>query len=334
MNKTLIIAEAGVNHNGRIEHALRMIDIASDAGVDAVKFQTYKAENVMTGWAPKAAYQKETTNNAESQLEMVRKYELNQEAHQKLIAYCKTKGCMFMSTPHDMNSIDLLSDLGLNIFKIPSGEITDLPYLRKIGKLGKKVILSTGMADMTEIRSALEVLVNSGTRKEDITVLHCTTNYPTNFSNVNLLAMRSIGDELGVKVGFSDHTVGIEASVAAVALGAIVIEKHFTLDKNMEGPDHKASVDPSELRSMVRAIRNIEVALGSCRKVLLASEIDNLRIVRKSIVAAKDIKKGELFSEDNITVKRPATGISPMEWDNIIGMSSGRDFAQDELIEL
>jgi N,N'-diacetyllegionaminate synthase len=265
---------------------------------------------------------------------MVRRYELDRVAHEKIAAYCKKKNIMFLSTPHDLDSVDLLAELGLEIFKVPSGEVTDLPYLRKIGGLGKKVILSTGMADMAEIRRAFNVLVKAGTRKDDITVLQCTTNYPAKFSDANLLAMCAIRDALKVKVGYSDHTVGIEASIAAVAMGATVIEKHFTLDKGMEGPDHKASVDPSELKALVSAVRNVEKALGRPEKSISDSEKDNIKIVRKSIVASTEIKKGEEFTEQNITVKRPATGISPMEWDMVVGKTAVRDFAKDELIEL
>ncbi len=331
---TFIIAEAGVNHNGSIEIAKKLINAAVDAGADAIKFQTFKAEKIISRYAPKAEYQKKTTNKHESQLEMVKKLELDTNAHKQLINCCKEKNIIFLSTPFDLESIDLLDEFGLKIFKIPSGEITNLPYLRKIGSLKKKVILSTGMADMGEIEDALDILTKAGTRKEDITVLHCNTEYPTPFEDVNLFAMLSIRDAFKVSVGYSDHTLGIEIPVAAVALGATVIEKHFTLDKNMEGPDHKASLEPHELNAMVRAIRNIEKAMGDGIKKPSASEIKNKPIVRKSIVAAKEIKKGEVLSEETLSVKRSGSGISPLEWDRIIGRKAIRDFKEDELIEI
>lgn len=331
---TFVIAEAGVNHNGSIDTAKKLIDTAADAGADAVKFQTFKSEKIISRYAPKAEYQKKTTNKHESQLEMVKKLELDTNAHKRLINYCKEKNITFLSTPFDLESIDLLNEFGLKIFKIPSGEITNLPYLRKIGSLKKKVILSAGMADIGEIEDALDILTKAGTRKEDITVLHCNTEYPTPFEDVNLLAMLSIRDAFKVSVGYSDHTPGIEIPVAAVAIGATVIEKHFTLDKNMEGPDHKASLEPHELKAMVRAIRNIEKAIGNGIKKPSASEIKNKPIVRKSIVAAKEIKKGEVLSEETLSVKRPGSGISPLEWDRIIGRRAIRDFKEDELIEI
>ena len=333
-NHCFIIAEAGVNHNGNLEIAKKMVEVAVDAGADAVKFQTFKSEKVVSRVASKAEYQKITTKANESQLEMIKRLELSIEAHRELIRYCRQKNIIFLSTPFDLDSIDLLNGLGLEIFKIPSGEITNLPYLRKIGSLRKNIVMSSGMADLGEIEDALDILIASGTPREDITVLHCNTEYPTPFEDVNLLAMLTIKESLKVAVGYSDHTPGIEVSLAAVALGASIIEKHFTLDKNMDGPDHKASLDPLELKAMVNAIRNIEKALGNGVKKPSRSEMKNIQVVRKSIAAAKDIKKGEVFCEENITVKRPAVGISPMEWDNILGKRAKRDFKEDELIEI
>lgn len=334
MKNIFIIAEAGVNHNGSIELAARLIDVAVDAGADAVKFQTFKAENIISKHAPKANYQKETTDKNESQLEMVRKLELGEAEHKTLIEHCKEKGIMFMSAPFDLESIDLLLELGLEIMKIPSGEITNLPYLRKIGGLGKRIIMSTGMADLKEIEDALNILLQSGTDRTNITILHCNTEYPTPFEDVNLSAMLTIKDALNINVGYSDHTLGIEAAIAAAALGADVIEKHFTLDKTMPGPDHQASLEPGELKAMVQAIRNIERSLGDGIKKPSSSEIKNIAVVRKSIVAKKCINKGEVFTTDNITSKRPGTGVNPMEWDNVIGKAAKGDFAEDEMIEL
>lgn len=327
-----IIAEAGVNHNGSIELAKKLIDVASDAGADAVKFQTFKAENLVSQNAQKANYQKETTDKEESQFDMIKKLELDIDTHKELINYCNSKNIMFLSTPFDLDSIDLLNDLELPIFKIPSGEITNLPYLRKIGKLNKKIILSTGMADMGEIEDALDILINCGTPKESITVLHANTMYPTPMKDVNLQAMVTIGDTFDIKFGYSDHTLGIEVDIGAVALGASVIEKHFTLDKSMEGPDHKASLEPDELFAMVRGIRNIEKALGSSIKKPSPSEIPNIKIVRKSIVAKEKIKKGEILTQDNLAVKRPADGISPMRWDEVVGSLASRDYNEDDII--
>ncbi|MDL2346108.1 N-acetylneuraminate synthase [Campylobacter hyointestinalis] len=332
MNKVFIIAEAGVNHNGSLELAKKLIDEAVVAGADAVKFQTFKAELCISKNADKAEYQKQTTDKNESQFDMIKKLELNEYAHTELIKYCKIKNIMFLSTPFDLQSVDLLNGFGLEIFKIPSGEITNLPYLRKIASLNKKVILSTGMANLGEIEAALEILTKNGTAKENITVLHANTEYPTPFRDVNLKAMLTIRGAFGVKVGYSDHTPGIEVSIAAVALGATVIEKHFTLDKTMPGPDHKASLEPSELQSMVKAIRNIEIALGDGIKKASSSESKNKPIARKSIVAKCDIKKGDLFSESNLTIKRPGSGISPMRWDEVIGLRATRDYKEDELI--
>jgi len=327
-----IIAEAGVNHNGSIELAYKLIDVAIESGANAIKFQTFKAENLVSKNAQKADYQKETTDALESQFDMIKKLELNMETHKELIAYCQEKGIMFLSTPFDHESIDLLSDLGLKIFKVPSGEITNLPYLRHIGSLGKQVILSTGMSNLREIRDALNILINAGTFKSHITVLHANTMYPTPMEDVNLNAMLTIQAEFNIAVGYSDHTLGIEVDIAAVAMGASIIEKHFTLDKTMDGPDHKASLEPEDLKAMVSSIRNIEKALGGSEKKPSPSESANIEIVRKSIVASKSIKKGELFTEKNITTKRPGTGISPMEWDSILGKVAERDYQLDDLL--
>ena len=332
-NKTFIIAEAGVNHNGSLELAQKMIDAAVDAGADAVKFQTFKAEKVVSKYAQKAEYQKKATTVDESQLEMIKKLELDAATHRILIDYCTKKNIRFLSPPFDLGSIDLLNELGLNIFKIPSGEITNLPYLRKIGALKKEIILSSGMADLGEIKDALAVLIGAGTKLKDITVLHCNTEYPTPIEDANLKAMLTIKAAFpGVNIGYSDHTLGIEIPVAAVAMGATIIEKHFTLDKNMEGPDHKASLEPNELKAMVHAIRNVEKALGSGIKKPSHSELKNKPIARKSLLAAKSILKSEVFTQENLTVKRPGTGISPMRWDEVIGKQASKDYQQDELI--
>ncbi len=327
-----IIAEAGVNHNGSIELARQLIDTASEAGANAVKFQTFKAENLVSKNASKAEYQKETTDANESQYDMIKKLELDVDTHKELMAYCKQKDIMFLSTPFDHDSIELLDELGLEIFKTPSGEITNLPYLRHIGKLGKQVILSTGMSDIGEIEDALDVLVAVGTKKDNITVLHANTMYPTPMEDVNLKAMQTIACTFGVKVGYSDHTLGIEVPIAAVAMGASVIEKHFTLDKTMQGPDHRASLEPDELKAMVKAIRNIEQALGNGIKKPSKSEQPNMTVARKSIVALKPIKKGELLGEENLAVKRPGDGISPMRWDEIVGAVAQKDYRKDDLI--
>ena len=333
IKKVFIIAEAGVNHNGSIELAKKLIDVAVDSGVDAVKFQTFKAVNLVCKNAQKADYQKENMDDGDdSQFNMLKKLELDMDTHKELISYCNSKNIMFLSTPFDHDSIELLNDLGLEIFKIPSGEITNLPYLRHIGKLNKKVILSTGMADIGEIEDALDVLIDAGTQKEKITILHANTMYPTPMEDVNLKAMVTIGNTFDCKYGYSDHTLGIEVDIAAVAMGASCIEKHFTLDKTMEGPDHKASLEPDELISMVKAIRNIELALGSSIKKPSKSETPNIQIARKSIVADCDIKKGETFTENNLTIKRPGNGINPMHWDEIVGTISNKDYNEDELI--
>lgn len=332
MTNIFIIAEAGVNHNGSLEIAKKLIDIAKESGADAVKFQTFKAENLVSKNAEKADYQKRTTDQTESQFAMLKKLELDLNAHKELIAYCKSKNILFLSTPFDHGSIELLNHLGLEIFKIPSGEITNLPYLRHIGKLNKKVILSTGMANLSEVESALEVLTKSGTKKENITVLHATTEYPCPMAEVNLLSMQTLAKAFKIDVGYSDHTNGIEVTIAAVALGAKVIEKHFTLDKNTEGPDHKASLEPDELNAMVKAIRNIEKALGDGIKRPSMSELKNMVVARKSIIASRNIKKGEVFSESNITIKRPGNGRSPMRWDEIVGSVAQKDYGEDDLI--
>lgn len=332
MNKVFIIAEAGVNHNGDINIAKRLIDVACEAHVDAIKFQTFKADKLVCKNADKAEYQKRTTNRTESQADMLKKFELDLDAHKELVDYCNKKKIIFLSTPFDMESIDLLEKLNMQVYKIPSGEITNYPYLKKIAGLNKKIILSTGMAYLNEVKQAVEVLNKNGAF--DITVLHCTTEYPTPIKDVNLKAMLTMKKELNVEVGYSDHTLGIEVPIAAVAMGASVIEKHFTLDKNMEGPDHKASLDPKELKEMVIKIRNIEMALGDGIKIPSKSELKNISIVRKSIVANKYIEKGDIFTEKNITCKRPGYGVSPMEWKNVIGKKAKKDFSKDEIIVL
>jgi N,N'-diacetyllegionaminate synthase len=332
-NRVFIIAEAGVNHNGSIELAKKLIDVAVEAGADAVKFQTFKATNLVSKNAQKAEYQKKNMDDGDdSQFNMLKKLELDLDTHKELISYCKQKNIMFLSTPFDHDSIELLNDLDLQIFKIPSGEITNLPYLRHIGKLNKKVILSTGMADIGEIEDALDVLMEMGTSQNNITVLHANTEYPTPMKDVNLKAMVTIGKTFNVAYGYSDHTLGIEAPTAAVAMGATCIEKHFTLDKTMEGPDHKASLEPDELKAMVQAIRNIEIALGNGIKRPSQSESKNISIARKSIVAKTDIKKGEVLSEENLAVKRAGDGISPMRWDEIVGTLAQKNYQEDELI--
>jgi N,N'-diacetyllegionaminate synthase len=327
-----IIAEAGVNHNGSIKIAKKLIDAAAYSGADAVKFQTFQAENLVSKTAKKAEYQKKTTDAKESQFDMIKNLELDSSAHKELIAYCLEKGITFLSTPFDHGSIDLLSNLGLQTFKIPSGEINNLPYLRHIGSLGKKIILSTGMSTLQEVGDALSVLMKSGSKKKDITILHANTMYPTPMEDVNLNAMLTIQKEFDVAIGYSDHTVGIEVDIAAVAMGASIIEKHFTLDKSMAGPDHRASLDPSELKAMVLAIRNIELAFGDYTKKPSPSESINIDIVRKSIVASQDIKKGDLLTDKNITIKRPGNGINPMNWDEIIGSIAIKNYHADELI--
>ena len=330
----LIIAEAGVNHNGDIHMAHRLIDVAAEAGADLVKFQTFTAERLATRSAEKAVYQKQTTDSTESQFAMLKRLELNREMHDELIAHCRQRKIGFLSTAFDTFSVDLLVRLGVDRFKIPSGEITNLPYLKHIGKCGKPIILSSGMATLGEIEAALSVLVQAGTPLHCITLLHCNTDYPTPMTDVNLLAMLTIRDAFSVQVGYSDHTLGIEVPIAAVALGASVIEKHFTLDRMLPGPDHRASLEPNELKAMVKAIRNVELALGDGIKRPSPSEAKNMPIARKSLVANQPIREGDLFTEHNLTIKRPGTGISPMRWDEILGRKSPRDFVVDELIEL
>jgi len=334
MKDVFIIAEAGVNHNGSLILAKEMVQAAAEAGADAVKFQTFTAAKLVCRNSPKAEYQRLTTDTTESHFEMIKKLELDIEAHRALAAHCQQHRIMFLSSPFDLDSIRLLDSLGMTLFKIPSGEITNLPYLRQIGQLGKDLVLSSGMADLHEIGEALAVLVSSGTPKEKITVLHCNTEYPTPMRDVNLKAMNSIKKELGVRVGYSDHTLGIEVSIAAVALGAEVIEKHFTLDRTLPGPDHRASLEPEELMTMVKAIRKIEKALGSGIKKITGSEQKNKVIARKSIVAARAINKDELLTEENITTKRPGSGLSPMKWDEVIGARATRDYQLDEEIVL
>lgn len=331
---TLIIAEAGVNHNGDLDLAKRLVDVAAEAGADLIKFQTFSAERLAIHSAPKADYQTRTTDQAQSQLAMLRQLELSAAMHETLITHCQARGIGFFSTGFDIPSLDYLASLGAERFKIPSGEITNLPYLRHIGAFGKPVILSTGMATLGEIEAALDVLEAAGTPRARITVLHCNTEYPTPMSDVNLRAMCRICHALGVAVGYSDHTPGIEVPIAAVALGATVIEKHLTLDRNLPGPDHKASLEPDGFAAMVRAIRNIEQALGDGIKRPSPSEAKNKPIARKSLVAARPIQAGEPFTPENVTAKRPGTGISPMRWDEVMGRISGRHFAPDELIEL
>lgn len=332
--KTLIIAEAGVNHNGDMELAKQLVEAAANAGADLVKFQTFSAERLATASAPKAEYQNRTTKEEQSQFAMLQQLELTPQMHEQLIAHCAIQGIGFFSTGFDTQSVDYLASLGAERFKIPSGEITNLPYLRHLGGFGKPLILSTGMATLSEIEAALDALEIAGTARSSITVLHCNTEYPTPMQDVNLRAMTRIRDAFGVVVGYSDHTMGIEVSIAAVALGATVIEKHLTLDRNLPGPDHKASLEPDEFAAMVRAIRNIEQAIGDGIKRPSPSEAKNKPIARKSLVSAKPIKAGERFTRENLTCKRPGTGISPMRWDEVMGRTATRDYVADELIEL
>lgn len=335
MNKVIIIAEAGVNHNGNFEMAKQLVDAAKKAGADYVKFQTSKKpENVTSRFAQRASYQKKNLGEDGSQLSMLKKIRLEFPDYVLLKSYCDQQEMNFLSTPFDLPAIDFLYGLGMDFFKIPSGEITNLPYLRKIAKLGLPVVMSTGMSELQDVRNALNVLYNNGLTPEDITLLHCNTEYPTPFEDVNLKAMLTLKKEFGVRVGYSDHTQGIEVPVAAVAMGATVIEKHFTLDRTLPGPDHVASLEPNELETMVKAIRNIEKAVGNGVKAITESERKNIAIARKSIIAARKIKAGELLSEENLTVKRPGSGISPMKWDEVIGTAAIRDFEEDELIEL
>lgn len=334
MSRVLIIAEAGVNHNGSIDLAKQLVEVAAQAGADIVKFQTFKSEKLVSKSAAQADYQKHNLNSASDakQLEMLKKLELSEEDHHILIEHCKDNKIQFLSTPFDLESIDFLDGLGIEIFKIPSGEITNLPYLRKIGSLSKKIILSTGMCTLNEVGDALKVLEESGTIREQIIVLHCTTDYPTKFKDVNLSAMNTLAITFGVQVGYSDHTEGIEIPIAAVALGAIVIEKHFTLDKNMEGPDHRASLEPIGLSKMVKSIRNIELAIGDGIKRPSSAETKNIIIARKSIHIDRDLNSGHKISENDVVMKRPGNGISPMEYDKVIGKIINKDLLADHLL--
>ncbi len=334
-NHVLIIAEAGVNHNGSLELAKQLIDKAVEAGVDIIKFQTFKSEKLVSKAARQAEYQQRNIGKKdEGKLAMLKKLELSQADHEELISYCNERGIHFFSTAFDMDSIDYLHSLDMGLWKIPSGEITNYPYLRKIAQYKEPVILSTGMCELSDIEAAMNVLLDFGVQKEQITILHCNTEYPTPFADVNLKAMLEIGEKFGVQIGYSDHTKGVEVPIAAVALGATVIEKHFTLDKNMEGPDHKASLDPDELKAMVSAIRNIEQALGSGHKTISESERKNIEIARKSIVAARPIEAGELLTEENLTVKRPGNGISPMRWNEVVGTRAVQSFNEEDPIQL
>ena len=332
MKHVIIIAEAGVNHNGNFELAKKMVVAAKEAGVDYVKFQTFNPKKLVSKYAEKAEYQKETTGSDETQLQMLQKLTLTEDNFLSLRDYCREVGIGFISTPFDLDSIAFLETFDMDFWKVPSGEVTNLPYLEAIARTKRKVVMSTGMCDMNEIQDAIEVLEKNGTT--EITLLHCNTQYPTPYEHVNLCAMNSIRDALHKEVGYSDHTQGVEVPIAAVAMGATVIEKHFTLDKNMEGPDHKASLDPTELKQMVSAIRNIEKAIGNGLKEPSSSEVANKAVARKSIVASRSIKQGEVFSEDNLTTKRPGTGISPMKWYEVIGKVAPRDFSEDEIIEI
>ena len=326
-----IIAEAGVNHNGSFDLACRLVDAAKAAGADCIKFQTFRSQNLVSRNAGKADYQKDTTGDG-SQADMLSKLELSYDAFSRLKQYCEEVGITFLSTPFDLESVAFLDALGVPFWKIPSGEVTNLPYLEALAKTGRPVVMSTGMCEMGEIEAALRVLRENGTT--DIRLLHCNTEYPTPFADVNLRAMETMRRAFGVEVGYSDHTKGIEVPIAAVALGATIIEKHFTLDRNMDGPDHKASLEPDELAAMVSAIRNIEQALGSGEKTASPSERKNIAVVRKSIVAKRAIKQGEVFSEENLTAKRPGTGISPMRWFEVIGQVAAKDYMRDEIIVL
>lgn len=332
MEKVYIIAEAGDNHNGDFNTALKLVDVAKRAGADCVKFQTFVTEEIISKYAEMAEYQKKNTGKEESQFEMVKRLELSFDEFRKIKEYCDRGGIQFLSTPFDLKSVDFLNELGVPFFKIPSGEITNYPYLIKIAHTGKPVVMSTGMCEPDEILAAINVLEKNGSG--EITLLHCNTEYPTPLKDVNLYAMRTMKKMFGKKVGYSDHTKGIEVPVAAVALGACVIEKHFTLDKNMPGPDHKASLEPDELGRMVKNIRNIEIALGDGVKRVSESERKNIAIARKSIVARRNIQEGEILTEENLAVKRPGTGINPMQWMEVLGTRAVRDFKEDELIEI
>lgn len=334
LDKVLIIAEAGVNHNGDLQKAIELIDVASEAGVDAVKFQTFKADKIVSKTAKKAEYQSENIGeDDDSQYNMLKSLELSEEDHYRLIKECDKRGVQFFSTAFDVDGIDFLDDLGMLFFKSPSGEITNYPYLKRLAEKGKPVILSTGMANMQEVIAAVEVLLKNGLTKDDITVLHCNTEYPTPMKDVNLKAMNTIAVELGVQVGYSDHTLGIEVPIAAVALGAKVIEKHFTLDRDLPGPDHRASLEPNELKEMVRAIRNIEQAIsGSGKKEPSPSELKNKEVARKSIHTTRAIEAGEIIKEEDIISLRPGNGISPMDWNNVIGKKTNRAYSATEVL--
>lgn len=336
MQHTLIIAEAGVNHNGSIELAKKLVEKAKEAGVDYIKFQTFKASKLVTKAAKQAEYQqKNIGKKGDSQYQMLKKLELSPEEHDILIDYCHQLGIKFFSTAFDFDSIEYLHSLNLGLWKIPSGEVTNYPFLKRVAAYNEPTILSTGMCDMEDVRAAVNALYRNGLSKENLILLHCNTEYPTPFEDVNLKAMEALRNEFGVEVGYSDHTKGIEVPIAAVALGATLIEKHFTLDRNMEGPDHKASLEPDELKAMVSAIRNTEKAVGGDgTKHVSESEKKNIAIARKSIVAACDIKAGEVFTEQNLTVKRPGNGLSPMRWEEVLGQKAKHDFSEDELIEL
>lgn len=333
-DRTLIIAEAGVNHNGEIDKAIRLIDVAADAGADYVKFQTFSADRLATRQAAKADYQVAALGTAETQFEMLQRLELSAEDHERIASHCVARGIGFLSTGFDQESVDFLVSMGVGILKIPSGELTNLPYLRHIARLGKPIICSTGMATLAEVGEAIDAIELAGAHRSSITLLHCTTEYPAALPDVNLRAMLTLRDTYGIAIGYSDHTLGIEVPIAAVAMGATVIEKHFTLDSTFPGPDHRASLEPDQLKAMVTAIRHVELALGDGLKVPRDIEERNKLVVRKSLVAATQIRAGELFSATNLAVKRPGTGISPMRWDEVIGKYAPRDFAQDELIEL
>jgi N,N'-diacetyllegionaminate synthase len=334
MKKIFIIAEAGVNHNGSLKTAKELVDAASFAGADAVKFQTFKAKNLVCKGMSKADYQIKNTLNNESQYEMIKDLELNLKAHCEIIEHCKLKKIMFLSTPFDHESIDLLNDLEISIFKIPSSEITNYPYLKKVAALKKKIILSTGMSSLEEVKLAINILFENGTHRNDLTILHTTSEYPCPINEVNLLAMKTLGEEFDLKYGYSDHSEGIIVPIAAAALGASVIEKHFTLNRNMMGPDHKASIEPHELNMMVDSIRKIELALGDGIKVPTESELKNINVARKFIVASKFIQAGELFTNSNIIAKRSGNGISPMKWNDVIGKKARKNFEEDEIIFL
>jgi len=332
MREVFIIAEAGVNHNGSVELAKKLVDVAVNSGADAVKFQSFKAEKLVSKTANKAEYQKRATAEHESQFDMLKKLELDEAAHQEIFQYCQSKKIQFLSTPFDHDSVDLLTNMGMSTFKIPSGEITNLPYLQKVGRVAKRVILSTGMATLGEVESALTVLVAAGLSKQNITVLHATTEYPCPLTEVNLTAMTTMKKAFQVNVGYSDHTPGIEVAIAATALGACVIEKHFTLDRTMKGPDHKASLEPDQLAAMITAIRHVSQALGDGIKQPSKSEIKNMTVARKSIVALTKIKTGDIFSAENLTVKRPGNGISPMRWNDIMGQTASKNYDPDDMI--